>query len=121
MNVNALIFSFSFSFCPDPCIALCPSDCSAHGTCVTMADMSVLKGPDYLAGVQLSGDGLGIRYENWDAASVTLCDCDAGFFGADCSLVMCPKGDDPWTKEQNDRQIGLVVLSNDSAVPLGGC
>ena len=33
----------------------------------------------------------------------TQCICDIGFFGSDCSLRMCPKGDDPLTTLQNTR------------------
>jgi len=59
-------------------------------------------------------------YSNWDASSVLMCNCDASYFGADCSLSMCPKGDDPWTTEQNDRSIGLVVTSLNSSIALSG-
>ena len=33
---------------------------------------------------------------------------------------MCPKGDDPWTTDQNDRTIMLQVVSNATGVALGG-
>jgi len=33
---------------------------------------------------------------------------------------MCPKGDDPWTTEQNNRAIGLIVKSTNTSVPLDG-
>ena len=56
-----------------------------------------------------AGDGQGVVYTNWDKDSILMCDCDAGFFGADCSMVMCPKGDDPMTINQNYRTIRLTV------------
>jgi len=87
----------------------CPNSCSGHGTCMTIADLSYWKGPDYDPGVANSGDGKGIVYTNWDKDSILMCDCDGGFFGADCSLVMCPKGDDPLTINQNYRTITLTV------------
>ena len=34
---------------------------------------------------------------NWDASRIQACQCDAGFFGTDCSQRMCPTGDDPLT------------------------
>ena len=43
------------------------------------------------------GDGFGPSYANWDKDSTTMCVCDTGFTGADCSLRICPKGDDPLT------------------------
>lgn len=33
---------------------------------------------------------------------------------------MCPKGDDPWTLNQNNRQIQLIVFSNNSDIGLVG-
>lgn len=33
---------------------------------------------------------------------------------------MCPKGDDPWTTEQNNRAIGLIITSSNTSVPLDG-
>lgn len=37
-------------------------------------------------------------YEDvWDADMVYGCNCDDGYFGPDCSLKDCPRGDDPFT------------------------
>ena len=47
---------------------------------MTIRDLSVYEGPD------ADGDGLGVEYTNWDEKSSTLCNCDAGLFGPDCSL-----------------------------------
>lgn len=62
----------------------CPGDCSGHGTCMTVADMSRFYGPDY-SHPGTGGDGVGPAYGNWDAHSTTACFCDDGHFGADCS------------------------------------
>ena len=35
-------------------------------------------------------------------------------------IAMCPKGDDPWTTEQNNREIGLVITSTNNSNPLDG-
>lgn len=40
---------------------------------------------------------LPFNYNIWDAQKNTKCVCDAGYSGADCSLRLCPRGDDPLT------------------------
>jgi hypothetical protein len=67
-------------------IVSCPKDCSGHGTCSTIRDISVYVGPDYDSRAQQAGDGYGIPYTNWDGNSIQLCECDEGYFGTDCSL-----------------------------------
>lgn len=37
----------------------------------------------------------------WDGNRIYGCKCDSGFTGYDCSLKVCPKGDDPGTYDQN--------------------
>lgn len=64
----------------------CPNDCSGHGTCATMKDISFYSGPDYDNSVQTFGDGKGVAYTNWDKDSIQFCECDDGFFGSDCSM-----------------------------------
>lgn len=91
--------------------SVCPNDCSGHGSCVSIADVSYFYGADYTQdGSTLIGDGKGVVYTNWDKDSITMCECDASFFGADCSLHMCAKGDDPLTINQNYRQLRMNVV-----------
>eukprot|EP01034_Spumella_vulgaris_P026572 gene26572-33173_t len=92
----------------------CPNDCSGHGICSTIKDVALFSGPDYDSTVEFSGDGLGAVYTNWDKNSIQLCECDLGFFGADCTLLMCPKGDDPMTINQNYRQVFINVQTGSS-------
>ena len=80
---------------------------------MTMSDMASFYGQDYDASVWSAGDGYGPTYTNWDKDATTLCNCDYGFFGPDCSQIMCPKGDDPRTDSQNYRQILLTVKDYD--------
>jgi hypothetical protein len=113
----------------------CPNSCSGHGICSTLKDISLYNGPDYDTQTAVRGDGLGYNYNNWDANSIQLCECDAGYFGSDCSLgkkilftftlymqgypssnlfsriAMCPKGDDPLTLNQNVRKVMMHVQS----------
>ena len=56
---------------------------------MTIKDVSRFEGPPYDSTLLRSGDGIGLTYTNWDANSLTACDCDGGFFGADCSLCEC--------------------------------
>lgn len=53
---------------------------------MTINDISVFKGPPYNPLLSYAGFGLGSTYNNWDKSSITMCDCDVGFFGPDCSL-----------------------------------
>lgn len=91
---------------------ICPNDCNSHGTCVSIADVSLFYGMDYdTSGTVTGGDGVGVVYTNWDKDSITMCECDGGYFGADCSLHMCPKGDDPLTINQNYRKIRMTLTA----------
>jgi hypothetical protein len=76
---------------------------------MTIEDVASFYGQDYDTSVATAGDGYGPTYANWDSVATALCNCDAGFFGPDCSQAMCPKGDDPTTDSQNYRQILLTV------------
>ena len=95
----------------------CPNDCSGNGICQTIRDIGLYEGADYDTATGTGGDGLGPAYANWDSDSVTMCNCDAGFFGPDCSKLMCPKGDDPFTIGQSVREIQVSVAS---ASAMGG-
>lgn len=92
----------------------CPNDCNNRGNCLSIADVSLFLGMDYSTDQDVSGDGLGAVYNNWDKDSIMMCECDPGFFGADCSLTMCPKGDDPLTINQNYRKISLELRTTSS-------
>jgi hypothetical protein len=76
---------------------------------MTLQDMASFYGQDYDPYQFSAGDGYGPSYSLWDKAAGTLCNCDYGFFGPDCSQAMCPKGDDPVTDSQAYRQIKLTV------------
>jgi hypothetical protein len=65
--------------------ASCPSNeegvCSGHGTCQSIKEIST---KDY-----------NNIYELWDKSATLGCVCDAGYYGADCSLRQCKYGADP--------------------------
>jgi len=58
-----------------------PVPCSGNGVCRTIK--------------QLANDYYGNTYELWDKSSTMGCQCDAGFYGPDCSLRKCKNGVDP--------------------------
>lgn len=86
----------------------CPNDCSGHGQCRTDANSFYYIGqtpvaawgdeiPDYS---KTSGSPTWGIHTSW--LKYQQCHCDAGYEGDDCSLRMCPKGDDPETECGND-------------------
>ena len=93
----------------------CPNNCNNRGRCLTMLDMTLYEGIDYDSSqnkyIGNAGDGLGTIYTNWDNSSLVMCACDMGYFGPDCSLKMCPKGDDPVTLNQQTRKIMISIQS----------
>merc|ERR1719473_74418 len=65
--------------------SVCPNDCSGHGKCRLVEELRAA-----------TGNKLN-PYTNWDGDKIQACVCDGGFYGPDCSLRYCPKGDDPMT------------------------
>lgn len=58
-----------------------PDSCSGHGVCKTIA--------------QLAHADYENVYKLWDQSTTMGCECDAGFYGPDCSLKRCKFGSDP--------------------------
>jgi len=49
-------------------------------------------------------------YNLWDREKARVCKCDARYTGHDCGTRMCPKGDDPLTKEVDITQTETTSL-----------
>jgi hypothetical protein len=86
----------------------CPNDCSGHGQCRTDANSFYYLGqtPTSPYGGQIPDHSKTPGASTWGIHTSWLkyqqCHCDAGYQGDDCSLRMCPKGDDPETECAND-------------------
>ncbi len=97
---------------------VCPNDCSGHGQCYTLREIAAgpnvpvshpagaqnvgrnFKVLDYQFGTyKTSGVSHAFEYNLWDADKNQACVCDAGYFGPDCSMKQCPKGNDPLTND----------------------
>jgi len=74
----------------------CPNDCSSHGVCRTIHELTKLMSEN-TAWDSLSGfNQADIKYDTaWDRDRIRGCDCDAGFRGADCSIKEAPSNADP--------------------------
>ena len=81
---------------------VCGSDnCNNHGSCLPL---------EHLYNFYSIGSVVG-NYSTWDGKSLTACFCDYGFTGADCSMRMCPKGDDPLTPSIDFRTIQISITT----------
>jgi hypothetical protein len=85
--------------------------CSGHGRCMSMAELA------YWA--DDNGDATEIVYGSdyndfmtWDYDRIHGCKCDEGFDGYDCSLKLCPMGDDAGTYEDHVEVQLLQCLAN---------
>lgn len=89
----------------------CPNDCSGHGTCEYMEELTFGPTPGlYWGAFGTSTDRVGhVGYDGvykmsktfprtasklWDAHKSMACHCDAGWIDVDCSRRMCPKSND---------------------------
>jgi len=82
--------------------ASCPNDCSGHGTCETIEELS-----------NTDGDNV---YKLWDRQATMGCSCDAGYAAADCSERSCKYGVDPLYVDDTVGRHTQVKLSITAAV-----
>ncbi|CAK9025940.1 Phenylacetaldehyde reductase (2-phenylethanol synthase), partial [Durusdinium trenchii] len=74
----------------------CPNQCSGHGKCKTLNEIAKLRSENTAWDSITEFSYSLIQYKNaWDAEKMQGCECDAGFRGADCSLIECPSAADP--------------------------
>jgi len=77
----------------------CPNDCSGHGTCEYIEELTVgsVPGDYYLSsGVGFQTESASLAYVEslWDYGKTRACVCDPMYTEVDCSRKMCPKGND---------------------------
>mmetsp|Transcript_4577 Transcript_4577/g.10086 ORF Transcript_4577/g.10086 Transcript_4577/m.10086 type:complete len:391 (+) Transcript_4577:80-1252(+) len=72
----------------------CPNDCSGHGTCEYLEDMTFAADWNDDQLLYFSGGELTYDYNNWDTRKTRGCVCDATYGDIDCSKRMCPHGND---------------------------
>ena len=58
---------------------LCPNDCSGHGSCLTIGEISALDGGYPVTRNVLYGSASGIRSKAWDHDVMTACLCDSAW------------------------------------------
>jgi hypothetical protein len=72
----------------------CPNDCSGHGTCEYMDDLTYPAEWDATQLMYFTGGEVSFDYNNWDTRKTRGCLCDATYGDIDCSKRMCPYGND---------------------------
>ncbi len=93
----------------------CPQDCSGHGQCVLDAEVD---------STNYYNEGL-LQYQKqyWNAYKTQQCVCDRGWWGADCSLRLCPEGEPQSGCDSsgyiNDVQMVTLTFSGLDTVPAG--
>jgi hypothetical protein len=98
----------------------CPNACSKAGICKSIAAVAAADGRGTTTASIAATAGFGGSYTNFEAATLYMCVCDYGSFGPDCSLKMCPRGDNPDTTNQADFTFTLTVAPSDSGGVLSG-
>ncbi len=75
----------------------CPNDCSGHGTCEFIEELTYGSVPgDYFSeeGGLTKSASFDYVTELWDYGKSRACKCDPMYTEIDCSRKMCPKGND---------------------------
>ena len=75
------------------------SYCGPNGFPMTMSDIYTIYSTEmYYSTLQIITDSdNNMTYQGWEKDRIQHCVCDRGFFGPQCDMRMCPKGDDPLT------------------------
>lgn len=72
----------------------CPNDCSGHGTCEFIEDLTYPAQWNSNTLIGFSGAQVAFSYQTWDTRKTRGCVCDATYGDIDCSKKICPHGND---------------------------
>jgi hypothetical protein len=81
--------------------ATCPNDCSGHGTCEFIEDLTFGSHSAYEMMNSMTDEDFNFPYYGWDKGKNRACKCDAPYGDYDCSKRMCPSGNDVMDPRMN--------------------
>ncbi|KAE9046692.1 hypothetical protein PR001_g4462 [Phytophthora rubi] len=89
-------------------------ECNGNGQCLTLSDLAPI--------TRINGVTRSFTYgedpndvATWDAHRIRTCLCDPFYFGYDCSLKECPRGDDFYTDDDDiERQLIQCIADTGS-------
>ena len=98
----------------------CPNDCSGHGTCEFIEELTYGAVPgDYFSdeGGLTKSASFDYVTELWDYGKSRACKCDPMYTEIDCSRKMCPKGNDVLDTRMNTEdslvyQVQAITFKN---------
>jgi len=73
---------------------VCPNDCSGHGTCEYLEDLTFGAVEFDYAHTEFTQESKSFDYYGWDKGKTRGCVCDPEYADVDCSKRMCPYGND---------------------------
>jgi hypothetical protein len=74
--------------------ASCPNDCSGHGTCEYIEELTYAATWNDFTNKYFNDEAKTFPYPYWDAQKTRGCVCDPQYGDVDCSKRMCPYGTD---------------------------
>jgi len=95
----------------------CPNDCSGHGTCEYIEELTHGTTAGHYWSTQSGIYTVAKTFENtmakvWDNHKAMACVCDAGYIDVDCSRRMCPKANDVMDERLNIADVLLYQKQN---------
>lgn len=107
----------------------CPNDCSGHGTCEFIDELTLGSTPGEYDAAKPGNFSMGLGStkavsfasvgEVWDSHKSMACVCDAGYIDVDCSRRMCPKGNDIFDTRLDTADSMLYQVQNISLFAAG--